>query len=72
MNNNENRAIRFDKVVAIYGDDASDTNQIDLLADAMHWSDHMGSDFHIALALACRHYINELNDEPQDERRLNP
>jgi len=36
MSHNENRASRFDEVVAIYGDDAPDTNLIDLLADAMH------------------------------------
>jgi hypothetical protein len=72
MSNNETRASRFDKVVAIYGDDASDTNLIDLLTDAMHWCDHTGSDFHIALAQACRHYIHELNDQQQDERRMIP
>ena len=72
MSNNENRASRFDEVVAKYGDDSPDTNLIDLLADAMHWSDANGVDFHIALAQACRHYIHELNDQQQDERRLNP
>jgi hypothetical protein len=36
------------------------------------WCDHAGSDFHIALAQACRHYIHELNDQQQDERRLIP
>ena len=72
MSNNKTRASRFDKVVAIYGDDASDTNLIDLLTDAMHWCDHTAGDFHIALAQACRHYIHELNDQQQDERRMNP
>jgi hypothetical protein len=72
MSNNENRASRFDEVIAIYGDDSPDTNLIDLLADAQHWADHTGTDFHIALAQACRHYIHELNDQQQDERRMIP
>ena len=72
MSNNEKRASRFDEVVAIYGDDAPDTNLTDMLADAMHWADHTGRDFHIAFAQACRHYIHELNDQQQDERRMIP
>jgi hypothetical protein len=72
MSDNETRASRFDKVVAIYGDDALDSNLIDLLTDAMHWCDQTGRDFHIALAQACRHYIHELNDQQQDERRMIP
>ena len=43
---------------------------IDLLANAMHWCDANGEDFHIALAQACRHYIHELNDQQTDERRM--
>jgi hypothetical protein len=72
MSDNETRASRFDKVVAIYGDDALDSNLIDLLTDAQHWCDQTGRDFHIALAQACRHYIHELNDQQQDERRMIP
>ena len=72
MSNNELRSTRFDEVVNTYGNDEPDTNLIDLLADAMHWCDHTGKDFHIALAQACRHYIHELNDQQQDERRLIP
>jgi hypothetical protein len=72
MTNNQNRSNRFEEVVIVYGDDESDANLIDLLADAMHWCDHTGRDFHIALAQACRHYIHELNDQQQDERRLIP
>lgn len=55
-----------------YSDDNPFTALIDLLADAMHWSDASGGDFHYALAQACRHYIHEINDEQQDERRLIP
>lgn len=54
------------------GDQNCQETLIDLLADAMHWCDANGEDFHIALAQACRHYIHELNDQQQDERRLNP
>jgi len=70
MTTNLQRAERADKAIAKYGDDVIESNLIDLLTDAMHWSDRNGRDFHIALAQACRHYINELNDEQQDERRL--
>lgn len=53
------------------GDDLA-TSLVDLLTDSMHWSDFAGEDFHWALAQACRHYIHELNDQQQDERRLIP
>jgi hypothetical protein len=72
MQPNAIRAKRFAEKIARYGDDMPEENLIDLLADAMHWCDHTGSDFHIALAQACRHYIHELNDQQQDERRLIP
>ncbi len=48
------------------------TSLVELLADAMHWCDATGDDFHLALAQACRHYILELNDQQHDERRLLP
>jgi hypothetical protein len=48
------------------------TNLVDLIADAMHWCDVTGQDFHFAFAQACRHYVNELNDQQHDERRLEP
>ncbi len=67
---NENRAAKCDKAIASYGDDLLESNLIDFLTDAMHWCDHNGEDFHIALAQACRHYIHELNGDQQDERRL--
>ena len=53
------------------GDDLA-TSLVDLLTDAMHYCDLNGEDFHWALAQACRHYIHELNEEQQDERRLIP
>jgi len=69
---NRTRAMRCDSVIADYGDDDIESNLIDLLADAMHWCDSKGRDFHYVLAQACRHYIHELNDQQQDERRLLP
>jgi hypothetical protein len=51
-------------------DDDLPTTLIDLLADAMHWCAANGEDFGYALAVAGRHYIQELNDEQTDERRL--
>jgi len=70
MPTNQQRADRADKAIAKYGDDLSESNLIDLLTDAMHWCDGNGGDFQIALAQACRHYINELNDDQTDERRM--
>ena len=67
---NRTRAMRCDSVIAGYGDDDIESNLIDLLADAMHWCDSKGRDFHYVLAQACRHYIHELNDQQEDEHRL--
>ena len=71
-NDNDLRADRCEKVLSAYSKDESFTNLIDFLADAMHWCDFTGQDFHIAFAQACRHYIHELNDEQTDERRMIP
>jgi len=74
MSNSE-RAARFAEALhaieTLY-DDLMPAPLIDMLADAMHWCDANGEDFHICLAQACRHYIHELNDEQEDERRLIP
>ena len=67
---NQHRATRCDRAIVKYGDDLPESNLIDLLTDAMHWCDANGGDFHIALAQACRHYLNELNEEQRDERRM--
>ena len=72
MEPNATRARRCAKAITRYGDDAPDTDLIDFLADAMHFCDAGGMDFHILLAQACRHYIHELNDQQQDERRIIP
>lgn len=70
---NRQRAQRFGDALnsSLYGD-SEEEGLIDLLADAMHWADANSQDFHYALAMACRHYINELNDEQRDERRMMP
>jgi hypothetical protein len=73
--NNRDRASNFATALeAVAGKEGRVSTEqellIDLLANAMHWCDTTGEDFHIALAQACRHYIHELNDQQQDERRL--
>jgi hypothetical protein len=70
MTTNRDRASRCQKALETYEDDDLATNLIDILCDAMHWCDQNGEDFHFLLASACRHYINELNDQQTDERRL--
>jgi hypothetical protein len=67
---NRQRADRADPIIRRYGDDLAESNLIDLLTDSMHWCDRNREDFHYVLSQACRHYINELNDDQQDERRL--
>jgi hypothetical protein len=69
---NQQRADRCQKAITAYSDDDDHSNLVDFLTDAMHWCDANGADFHIALAQACRHYVHELNDQQQDERRMNP
>ena len=69
---NQQRADRCQQSITAYSDDDDHSNLVDLLTDAMHWCDANGEDFHIALAMACRHYIHELNDEQHDERRMIP
>jgi hypothetical protein len=55
-----------------YAEDGLFTALIDLLADAMHWCDESGDEFHYALCVAGKHYLAELNDEQTDERRMTP
>ncbi len=69
---NARRVKTFEKALDAYGIDAPTELLIDLLADAMHWCNANGEDFHFHLAMACRHYINELNDEQHYERKMNP
>ena len=70
---NARRAKTFEKAIDnIYVTGNPQEILVDLLTDAMHWCDANGEDFHISLAMACRHYIHELNDQQQDERRLIP
>ena len=72
MEANATRAQRCAEAIACYGDDLPESNLIDFLADAMHACDSAGMDFHHMLAQACRHYVNELNDQQLDERRMVP
>jgi hypothetical protein len=67
------RASRLELILLNSSDgEDSFTTLVDLIADAMHWCDTAGQDFHIAFAQACRHYVNELNEEQTDERRIRP
>jgi hypothetical protein len=59
------------RALAAYTSSDEAINLVDFLADAMHWCDSAGENFHWAMAQACRHYVHELNDQQQDERRLN-
>jgi hypothetical protein len=63
------RVDKCDAVLRQYSDDGVFTGLIDLLADAMHWSDATDENFHYALCLAGKHYVAELNDEPTNERK---
>ena len=64
------RATRCREALMGYPDDSLLTNLVDLLADAMHYCDETGEEFHYALCIAGRHYLAELNDEPTDKRRM--
>jgi len=59
-----------DALIGGYADDGLFTGLIDLLADAMHFCDECGEDFHYALCMAGKHYLAELNDEQTEERRM--
>jgi hypothetical protein len=67
---NHERATRCHWALEVYGNDSLETNLVDILCDAMHWSDLNGQEFHFLLASACRHYINELNDEQTQRTRI--
>ncbi len=69
---NSHRAKTFGKALESYGSGNPQEALIDLLTDARHWSDANGEDFYIALDASYDHYIHELNDQQQDERKLKP
>ncbi len=56
------RVRRCESAIDGYSDESRITSLIDLLADAMHWCDAHGEDFHYALCVAGRHFLAELND----------
>lgn len=66
------RTERCQEALARYSSDTPFIGLIDLLADAMHWCDAYGEDFHYAICVAGKHFVAELNDEQQDERRMPP
>jgi hypothetical protein len=65
----QRRVERCDFILRSYSDDGVVSSLIDLLTDAMHWSDATGEVFHYVLCLACKNYVAELNDEPITERK---
>ena len=67
MEPNDIRAERCDKAIDAYGNDLPESNLIDFLADAMHYCDVTGLDFHILLMRAGSHYLAELR-QPHQER----
>jgi hypothetical protein len=64
------RVKRCQAALERYSDENSFITLIDLLADAMHWCDANGEDFHYALCVAGKHFVAELNDQQTEERRL--
>ena len=64
------RVQRCQSALVRYSDGGPLISLIDILADAMHWCDANGEDFHYALCVAGKHFIAELNDSQTDERRL--
>jgi len=55
------RVERCQTALSRYSDDNPFIGLIDLLADAMHWCDATGQDFHYALCVAGKHFVAELN-----------
>jgi hypothetical protein len=49
-----------------YSGDNPFVGLVDLLADAMHWCDATGQDFHYALCMAGKHFVAELNPDSRD------
>ena len=49
---NRQRADRCQQAITAYSDDDDHSNLVDFLADAQHWCDANGEDFHISLAMA--------------------
>jgi hypothetical protein len=66
----DERVERCRDVLMAYPDFSLFTNLIDFLADAMHFCNKAGEDFHYALCLAGKHYLVEINEEPTEERRM--
>ena len=71
LTHNQRRAMRFGHVLTwCKAWDNPQERLVALLADAMHWCDANGEDFHYALCVAGKHFVAELNDEQTEERRL--
>lgn len=64
---NPQRVERCQAALSRYSDDNPFSGLIDLLADAMHWCDATGQDFHYALCVAGKHFVAELNLDSRDD-----
>jgi hypothetical protein len=60
----QHQASRCAEALQHYGADDPALNLIDLLADAMHWCDANGQEFHLLYAVAnCQYVHNRLNEQ---------
>jgi hypothetical protein len=59
----DRRVERCDKALSAYGNDLSESNLIDLIADAMHWCKANVCDFDAVLETARSHFGAETSDE---------
>ena len=56
------------KAISRYGTDDQQTNLINFLTDAMHWCDYTQEDLFFVLAMACHHYMNEIDPNKRRPR----
>jgi len=66
---NRQRAARCLQAITAYSQDDGFTAIVDFLADAFHMCELTEHSFRQALAQACRHYLHEIIDERDYERR---
>jgi len=61
---NSQRVDKCDAVLRQYSDDGVFSNLVDILADAMHWADATGENFHYAICLAGTTSPNSTASQP--------
>jgi hypothetical protein len=65
-------ANRCRKALATYSDEDIYTNLVDFLADAMHWCEINGHNFHDALRIGSRHFDAETTGDEFTDDLTNP